>query len=218
MANELRKDFFISYSKADKHWAEWIAWQLEAAGYSTHNQAWDFRPGGNFVHEMQTGLAQCARIIATLSSAYTQSGFTQAEWSTAFAQDPLGNKGLLLPVRVENCEVEGLLGQVIYVDLVGLDETAAKECLLEGVKPGRRKPAHAPHFPVAMKPLFPALDTSNPYRGLAPFDAQHRAAFRVLDGFESETAYRGILTLVNRSASQKDAGGWRSTNHALVLN
>jgi len=35
----------------------------------------------------------------------------------------------------------------------------------------------------------------------------------LLDGFESETAYRGILTLVDRSASQKDAGGWRSTNH-----
>jgi hypothetical protein len=26
------KDFFISYTKADKSWAEWIAWTLEAAG------------------------------------------------------------------------------------------------------------------------------------------------------------------------------------------
>ncbi len=23
------KDFFISYNKADRAWAEWIAWQLE---------------------------------------------------------------------------------------------------------------------------------------------------------------------------------------------
>ena len=23
------KDFFISYNKADREWAEWIAWQLE---------------------------------------------------------------------------------------------------------------------------------------------------------------------------------------------
>ena len=49
------KDFFISYTKTDKAWAEWIAWTLEAAGYSTVIQAWDFRPGSNFVLEMQTG-------------------------------------------------------------------------------------------------------------------------------------------------------------------
>ena len=36
------KDFFISHNKADKAWAEWIAWELEAAGYSTILQAWDF--------------------------------------------------------------------------------------------------------------------------------------------------------------------------------
>jgi hypothetical protein len=29
------KDFFLSYNKADKNWADWIAWTLEARGYST---------------------------------------------------------------------------------------------------------------------------------------------------------------------------------------
>jgi hypothetical protein len=48
-----QKDFFISYTGADRQWAEWIAWHLEQAGYSTIIQAWDFRAGGNFAHEMQ---------------------------------------------------------------------------------------------------------------------------------------------------------------------
>jgi hypothetical protein len=48
----IMKDFFISYAKADQPWAEWIAWKLEDAGYSTVIQAWDFRPGANFVLEM----------------------------------------------------------------------------------------------------------------------------------------------------------------------
>ena len=39
-----RVDFFISYTSADRAWAEWIAWQLEAAGFTTLLQAWDFRP------------------------------------------------------------------------------------------------------------------------------------------------------------------------------
>ena len=46
-------DFFISYNHADRQWAEWIAWQLEAAGHLTILQAWDFRPGANFVQRMQ---------------------------------------------------------------------------------------------------------------------------------------------------------------------
>ena len=48
MASASAKDFFISYNKADRTWAEWIAWELEAAGYSSVVQAWDFRPGDNF--------------------------------------------------------------------------------------------------------------------------------------------------------------------------
>jgi TIR domain len=46
-------DFFISYTSADEAWAEWIAWVLEAAGFSVTVQKWDFRPGSNFVLEVQ---------------------------------------------------------------------------------------------------------------------------------------------------------------------
>ena len=38
------KDFFISYTAADRAWAEWIAWQLEGAGYDVVLQAWDVAP------------------------------------------------------------------------------------------------------------------------------------------------------------------------------
>ncbi|RXK82593.1 toll/interleukin-1 receptor domain-containing protein [Chlorobaculum sp. 24CR] len=48
-----QKDFFISYTSADRQWAEWIAWHLEQAGYSTIIQAWDFHPGSNVILEMQ---------------------------------------------------------------------------------------------------------------------------------------------------------------------
>ena len=45
---QARVDFFISYTAADRPWAEWIAWQLEVAGFTTLLQAWDFRPGTDF--------------------------------------------------------------------------------------------------------------------------------------------------------------------------
>jgi hypothetical protein len=96
-------DFFISYNRADLPWAEWIAWQLEVAGYTTMLQAWDFRPGSNFVFKMQRAAAEAERTIAVLSPDYVQARFTQPEWAAAFAQDPTGEKGTLLPVHVREC-------------------------------------------------------------------------------------------------------------------
>jgi hypothetical protein len=140
------RDFFISYHSADQPYAEWIAWELEDAGYTTFVQAWDIRPGQNFVHQMQQGASSCPRTIAVLTPAYFESGFTRAEWYNAFAKDPTGEAGLLLPVRVAECDVEGLLGQIIYIDLVGLEKTRAsaswresrdtrKACATSGISP-----------------------------------------------------------------------------------
>jgi hypothetical protein len=141
------KDFFVSYNKADRAWAEWVAWQLEEAGYTTIIQAWDFRPGSNFVLKMQEASAKAEKTIAILSRDYLNALYTHPEWAAAFAQDPTGTESRLLPVRVRECETEGLLGQIVYIDLVGLDEEKAKGVLLEGVVGQRAKPTTAPAFP-----------------------------------------------------------------------
>jgi hypothetical protein len=67
------KDFFISYNKADRQWAEWIAWQLEEAEYSIIIQDWDFRPGGNFILEMHQAAIESERTIAVLSPEFMNS-------------------------------------------------------------------------------------------------------------------------------------------------
>lgn len=158
---QIQKDFFISYNSVDHQWAEWIAWQLEEAGYTTVLQAWDFRPGSNFVLEMQRAAKEVERTIAVLSQAYLDALYTQSEWAAAFARDPTGEKGTLLPVRVQECDLEGLLPQIVYIDLVGLDEAASKDVLLTGVRRERAKPTVAPSFPggaprsVPERPRFP---------------------------------------------------------------
>lgn len=143
------KDFFISYNKADRTWAEWIAWTLEEAGYSVVIQAWDFRPGENFPVRMQEAAKDTRHTIAVLSEDYLAALFTQAEWAAAFARDPKGEQRTLIPVRVNECEPEGILGLTIYIDLVGRSEEDAREELLEGVLKDRAKPDSAPAFPTS---------------------------------------------------------------------
>jgi tetratricopeptide (TPR) repeat protein len=146
VADRQARDFFISYTQVNRPWAEWIAVQLEAAGYTTVLQAWDFRPGSDFLHEMQQATTSAGRMIAVLSPAYFGSRFGEAEWRAAFAKDPTGELGLLVPVRVQPCEPPGLLASRVYIDLVDTDEATAKQRLLAGVDKSGARPTKAP-FP-----------------------------------------------------------------------
>jgi len=161
------KDFFISYTKSDQVWAEWIAWTLEGAGYSTVIQAWDFLPGSNFVLEMQQAATAANRTIAVLSQKYLESTFTEPEWAAAFAQDPQGKKQKLIPVRIEACQLTGLLASIVYLDLVGLPENDARTALL-GAFSIRNKPSAAPAFPGVSptsvsppQPAYPGTETTS---------------------------------------------------------
>ena len=176
MDAEAKKDFFVSYNRHDKTWAEWIAWTLEAADYTVVIQAWDFRPGGNFVLDMQRAASQAERTVAVLSKTYLESQFTQPEWAAAFAQDPTGEKHLLIPIRVEDCALTGMLATIVYVDVVGVEETAAQDLVLQAVQTGRTKPQQKPRFPgqsapttARSKPVYPPNIIQNLPYGSANF-------------------------------------------------
>jgi hypothetical protein len=155
------KNFFVSYTKTDQPWAEWIAWKLEEAGYTTVIQAWDFRPGANFVLEMQNAATIAEHTIAVLSQKYLESSFTASEWAAALAQDPQGRKQKLVPVRVAPCELTGILAPIVYLDLVGLPEKDASAALL-GAFSARNKPSSAPAFPGASTTKAPSEPTTSP--------------------------------------------------------
>jgi len=161
--------FFVSYTAADRRWSEWIAWTLEEAGYVVRLQAWDFRPGSSFPLEMQRAMQECDRTIAILSPSYVAAEFPQPEWAAAFAADPTGRLGKLLPVRVADFRPPGIFAINVYIDLVGLAEEAARTKLLSGVERGRAKPTIKPAYPgsesahaKSPRPAFPGSDSSEP--------------------------------------------------------
>ena len=160
-ATNQKVDFFVSRTGADAAWAQWIAWQLEAKGYRVVIQDWDFGPGVNFVHKMQQAATDAERTIAVLSPRYFQSAFTEAEWTIAFHRDPAGEKGLLLPIRIENFPLPGMLASWNYLDLFDLDQDTACRQLIAWIgRAGkvRVKPGQEPAFPRAVEraePNFP---------------------------------------------------------------
>ncbi len=202
-------DFFVSYNQADRAWAEWIAWQLEDAGYTTVLQAWDFHAGSNFVLDMQRAATEADRTIAVLSPDYIAAKYTQPEWAAAFGRDPTGEKGILVPVRVRAGSFEGLLPQIAYIDLVGLDETNASLALRTKVTRVRMKPAKPPASPgtdpdlhsSATPPPFPGNSSKRGDHDEEP--DMHRATTEVIDSsspsarLESSTVKEERTTIVS---------------------
>lgn len=145
------KTYFVSYTHSDLPWAEWIAAELENLGNETILQAWDFRPGHNFVLRMHEEIKKAEVVVLVLSPAYLSSAYCAAEWSAAFATDPTGELGRLLPVRVEDCQPDGILRPIVYVDLVGSSAIDAQQALRAAVSTGRALPASV-SFPRAAPP------------------------------------------------------------------
>lgn len=159
------QDFFIMYNRSDRPWAEWIAWQLEEAGYSVVLPAWDFRLGSDFNQQMQSATTQAKRIIAVLSPDYLNARSTQFKWTTTFMRNTVMRQGVFLPIYVRECgpELRKPLQSIVHIDLVGKDESLARDILLTGVRFERGKPTAAPAFPgkrisrsLSEQPPFPA--------------------------------------------------------------
>jgi hypothetical protein len=164
-------DFFISYATADVRWAEWVAWQLEAAGNRVLIQAWDFLPGMNWQIRMQQGMTHATRTIALLSTAYLNSTYEQSEWRAAYGADPEGFKRQLIPIRIEDCPQPGLLNAVVSIDLFNVNPDDLAGYLLKRIghaSESRAKPAVPPDLPVPLRttpPMpEPAIPSTQPNR------------------------------------------------------
>jgi hypothetical protein len=196
-------EFLISYAWADHAWAEWIAWQLEVAGYATRLQALDVQLSDDLVIQIGQTVAGTARLVAVLSPAYLASRLGEAQWRPVAASDPSGDRGLLVPVRVANGHPDELLAGRAHVDLVGLAEAEATERLLAFVRQWRPGRPEAPpaflgvHAPVGLgvQPPFPGPGPS--ISNLAPRNPQFSGRADLLDELGARLIGEGAAVAVH---------------------
>ena len=109
-------DFFVSHAGRDTAWAEWLAWQLQQAGYTVELDVWDWAPGEDFVARMAAALESADRLLAVCTEAYVASAFGRAELRAAFAQQSAGQ---IVPVLIEPVTLPPLYAPLIHVGRTG---------------------------------------------------------------------------------------------------
>ena len=76
-ASDDRRDFFVSFNQADREWATWIAWVLNANGHGVFFQDWDFR--GSFIEQMHQATLRSKKTLVVLSDSYMRSEYARSE-------------------------------------------------------------------------------------------------------------------------------------------
>lgn len=135
-------DFFVSYNHNDKDRATWVAATLEAHGYTTCIQEWDFNPGDNLVENIDVALKTSGRVLVILSENYVNSPWCRAEWTAAFCRGIATAQPVIVPVRFEDVAPQGILAPLIYIDLVNKYGEQAEHALLDGLKSDRPRMAN----------------------------------------------------------------------------
>jgi hypothetical protein len=133
-------DFFVSHAGRDTGWAEWLAWQLQQAGWTVELDVWDWAPGEDFVARMSAALESADRLLAVCTAAYFSSVFGGAELRAAFAGSAAA-EGRIVPVLVEPVTLPALYAPLIHLDLIGMDEAPRRPGCGTGW-PGAARPAH----------------------------------------------------------------------------
>ncbi|MCX5332705.1 FxSxx-COOH system tetratricopeptide repeat protein [Streptomyces sp. NBC_00140] len=135
---------YISHAGPDRAWAEWVAWQLQDAGYTVELDVWHWGAGDNFVERVDQSVRR-GRTIALFSEAY----FHPDRYTMAEASEVLAAGGKLIPVRIEHAVAPPALRALLAPSLVGLDEEEARAVLLQAVAGPLGTPISRPGFPGA---------------------------------------------------------------------
>ena len=140
---ESLQSFFISYASADRIWAEWIGWQLEENGFTAILPESGLRSDMNFALEIDGIFKKAKRIIVILSPDYLRALYGQLDWAIMLKQEAAREQRLIVPVVVRECR-QGLkslgLVSINMLDLVGKDETAAQNILLNDIRLESKQP------------------------------------------------------------------------------
>ncbi|MDG4809168.1 FxSxx-COOH system tetratricopeptide repeat protein [Micromonospora sp. WMMD1120] len=141
---------FISYAGPDRAWAEWVAWQLEQAGYVVELDLWDWAAGDNSVLRINQALERADRMVALFSEAYFEhQRFTTDEWTAIMSGRD--RQGRLVPLRLGDVTLPPVLRALIAPSLADLSAEDAHRVLINAVR-GVPRPVTEPDFPGAPIP------------------------------------------------------------------
>lgn len=107
---------FISYSHQDKEFADKLATHLVKNNAHVWVDTWELNVGDSIINKVQEAIQSASALLVVLSSASVQSEWCKKELSAGLMRELEEKRVLVLPVRLDNCEIPMFLREKMYAD------------------------------------------------------------------------------------------------------
>jgi TIR domain len=121
MADDFTYDVFLSHSSKDKPTVRAVAERLKADGLRVWFDNWILKPGDSIPAKIEEGLERSRVLVLCMSASAFGSDWAALESQTFRFRDPLNKERRFIPLRLDDAESRGSLGQFLYVDWRGLE-------------------------------------------------------------------------------------------------
>ncbi len=134
---------FISHSGQDKPFVRRLVADLHQADLKVWIDERELKVGDSIVANIEEGLKDTDYLVIVLSEHSVQSQWVRAELNAALMDQLSGGGTVVLPVRIDDCEIPPLLNSRVYADFRS-DYAAGLAQLLTALAPTRREPPSGP--------------------------------------------------------------------------
>jgi hypothetical protein len=124
------KNVFLCHASADKGMVRRVAADLRTVGYNIWLDEFEIKAGDSIVEKISLGTERAHALILFVSQSSSSSKWVQREWQSVLSRRLSGNSVLIIPARIEECELPTIMADIRYADFVedyqaGLDEIAS---------------------------------------------------------------------------------------------
>lgn len=142
-------DSFIIYHREDREWAEWIAWQLDNAQFSTILPVWGVLPGTDIELELHKAERKAKRTILLLSPNFFRTFANTPNWIDPLKRDAIEQQNKIVSIYIRDYRGKHRkhLASINYIDLSKTEAESARKVLIEVMRGEYIKPVVEPPFP-----------------------------------------------------------------------
>lgn len=107
---------FVSYAHKDLPAARWIEACLTACGVKVWLDEGQIAVGQSVPLRISEGLSESQYVILLMSEASMSSPWVQREWLPSLVRETVTGKAILLPARLDDCEIPAIISDKRYAD------------------------------------------------------------------------------------------------------
>src|SRR5712692_5562647 len=145
------------YAQADEPWSKWIAHCLTTEKAYEVYRIWEPPTASNEVIELERAIEDATHIVILFSPDFFATQEILPGWSVAVKREQQGPTGIVVPIRIKDCNPRGLLESLVPINLTNIqEEEEARSKLLADFDGIHARAYGATRFSLLLqKPPFP---------------------------------------------------------------